>query len=112
VQYCCATGLYILAQLAIQLNVCCTRNVQAPGHGKEEVDGLIGMEKTYTDIIFACPGQYAKEDNNDTKAPIHQMDSNGVKTSLAKMLFDVLSNVKRKFKLHKKHQRQNDHQTL
>jgi hypothetical protein len=44
VQYQCATELYILGQLAIQLNVCYTRNVQAPGHGKEEVNGILGGE--------------------------------------------------------------------
>ncbi len=31
---------------------------------------------------------------------MHRMDSNGVKTSLAKIVFDILSNPKRKFKLH------------
>jgi hypothetical protein len=35
--------------------------VQAPGHGKEKVDGLIGTEKTYADTIFAHPGWHAKE---------------------------------------------------
>ncbi len=53
VQYHCATVLYILSQQAIHLNVCYSRNVQAPGHGKEEVDGLIGTEKKYTDMVFA-----------------------------------------------------------
>ncbi len=100
VHFLCSKVPYILAQLAIQLNVCYTRNVQAPGHGKKEVDGLIGAEKTYADIIFTHPRQYAEEDYNDTKAPMHRMDSNGLKTSLAKMLFDVLSKAKRKFKLH------------
>jgi hypothetical protein len=52
VQYQCATVLYILGQLAIQLNVCYTRNVQAPSHGKEEGDGIIGGEKTYLDKIL------------------------------------------------------------
>jgi hypothetical protein len=74
VQYRCATVLFIFAQLAIQLNVPYTRTVQAPGHGKEEVDGIIGGEKTYLDMIFACPGLYGEEDDNDTKAPMHHMD--------------------------------------
>ncbi len=56
-QYRCATVLYVLAQLSIlQLNTCYMRNVQAPGHGKEEVNGLIGTDKTYADMIFAHPG--------------------------------------------------------
>ncbi len=79
VQYQCATVLYILGQLAIQLNVCYTRNVQAPSHGKKEVDGIIGGEKTYLDKIFARPVPYAEEDDNDTKAPMHCMDCNGMK---------------------------------
>ena len=41
VQYRFATVLYIIAQLAIRLNVCYTRNVQAPGYRKEEVDGIM-----------------------------------------------------------------------
>jgi hypothetical protein len=100
VQYQCATVLYILGQLAIQLNFCYTRNVQASGHGKEEVDGIIGGEKTYLDKIFACPGLYAEEDDNDTKAPMHCMDCNGMKSSLAKLVYNISSNSKRKFCLH------------
>ncbi len=103
VQYQCATVLYILAQLSIQLNVPYTRNLQAPGHGKEEGNGIIGEEKTYLDKIFALPGLYAsaEEDDNDTKAPMHCMDCNEMKSSLTKMAYDILSNAERKLCLHK-----------
>jgi hypothetical protein len=61
--------------------------VQAPGHGKEEVDSLQGVEKTYTDSIFAQPGRLAEvsdDEDEDIKAPTHRMNINGVKVSLAK----------------------------
>ncbi len=97
VQYRNATVLYVLAQLFIQLNTCYMRNVQAPGHGKEEVDGLIGADKPYTGMIFACPGQYAEEEQDDIKATKHRMNLDGVKTSLAEMVYNILSNTKSKF---------------
>ena len=99
VQYRCATVLYVLSQLSTQLNTCYTRNVQAPGHGKEEVDGLIGTDKTYADMIFARPGRYAEEEEADIKASKHRMNSDGVKMSLAEMVYDILRNSKRKFRL-------------
>jgi hypothetical protein len=46
-------------------------------HGKEEVDGLQGVEKTYADSIFAWPGQLAEvsdDENADIKAPTHWME--------------------------------------
>ena len=51
--------------------------MQAPGHGKEEIDGLEGVEKTYADSIFARPGCQAEEDFTvyDYKAPIHRMEN-------------------------------------
>jgi hypothetical protein len=79
--------LYSVAQIATGFNVKYTRCVQAPGHGKEETDGLEGVEKTYADSIFARPGCQAEEDFTvyDYKAPIHRME-NGQKSSLAKMM--------------------------
>jgi hypothetical protein len=75
-------------------------NVQDPGHGKEEVNGIIGGEKTFLDKIFARPGLYAEEDDNDTKATMHCMVCNGMKSSLAKLVYNILSNSKQKFCLH------------
>jgi hypothetical protein len=49
-------GLHVLAIISYSYKVRYTICMQAPGHGKEEVDGLIGTEKTYTDTIFARPG--------------------------------------------------------
>ncbi len=56
VQYWCGTILHLLAQISTAYNVMYTRYVQAPGHGKEEIDGLEGTEKTYANSIFARPG--------------------------------------------------------
>ena len=60
VQYRCGVVLYVLTMISYSMNVRYTRCVQAPGHGKEEVDGLIGTEKTYANTIFARPGWHAK----------------------------------------------------
>ena len=68
VQYRCGQVLYSLSQIASSWNVCFTRCVQAPGHGKEEVDSLVGTEKTYADSVFARPGRLAEEDGDDYKA--------------------------------------------
>ncbi len=56
VQYWCGTVLHALAQISTAYNVKYTICIQAPGHGKEEIDGLEGTEKTYADSIFARPG--------------------------------------------------------
>jgi hypothetical protein len=98
-QHCCGVVFYTMAMISYSMRLHYTRCVQAPGHGKEEVDGLIGTEKTYADSIFAQMGRQAKEDaqEHDIKAPIHRM-VNGMKTSLAKMLYDILSNPKWKFR--------------
>ncbi len=99
VQYQCGVVLYVLTIISYSMNVHYTRCVQAPEHGKEEVDGLNGTEKTYADTIFAHPGWHSKEDPQEhgIKAPIHRMD-NGIKSSLAMMLYNILSNPKRKFR--------------
>jgi hypothetical protein len=52
VQYRCGQVLYSLSQIASSWNVSFTRCVQAPGHGKEEVDGIVGTEKTYADSVL------------------------------------------------------------
>jgi hypothetical protein len=93
--------LYSLAQIATGFNVKYTRCVQAPGHGKEETDGLEGVEKTYADSIFARPGpgHQVKEDFTvyDYKAPIQRME-NGEMSSLAKMMYYILSDPRRWFR--------------
>ncbi len=96
VQYCCGQ-VHSLSQVASSWNVCFTRCVQAPGYGKEEVDGIVGTEKTYADSVFARPGRLAEEDGDDYKAQIHRMEADGTKSSLAKMMYDILSNPKRQF---------------
>jgi hypothetical protein len=106
VQYCCGVFLYTMAMISYSMRLGYTRCVQAPGHGKEEVDGLIGTEKTYADSIFARPGRQDKEDaqEHDIKAAVHRM-GNGMKTSLAKMLYDIFSNPKWKFRYKKDDQK-------
>jgi hypothetical protein len=40
----------------------------------------------------------SNKENEDIKAPIHQIDINGVNVSLAKMMYDIPSNPKHKFR--------------
>jgi hypothetical protein len=74
-QYRCGQVLYFLSQIPVSWRVRFVRCVQAPGHGKEEVDGLQGVEKTYADSVFSCPGLLAEDSddngNDDYKAPTH-----------------------------------------
>jgi hypothetical protein len=78
--------------------VCFTWCVQAPGHGKEEVDGLVGTEKTYADSVFARPGRLAEDDGDDYKAqrkilkvfPFGTMYPFGTITNLTPTLFFTL----------------------
>ena len=111
IQYCCGVVLYTMAIISYSMRVRYTRCVQAPGHVKEEVDGLIGTEKTYADSIFARPGRQAEEDvqEHDIKAPMHRME-NGRKISLAKLMYDILSNPKRKFRYKEEHQKARERQ--
>jgi hypothetical protein len=48
--------------------------------------------------FFARPGRLAEEDGDDYKAQIHRMDADGTKSSLAKMMYDILRNPKRQFR--------------
>jgi hypothetical protein len=47
VQYRCRTVLHSFAQISSAYDVKYTRFVQAPGHGKEEIDGLERTEETH-----------------------------------------------------------------
>jgi hypothetical protein len=58
----------------------------------------VGTEKTYADSVFARPGRLAEDDGDDYKAQIHRMDADGTKSSLAKMMYDILRNPKRQFR--------------
>jgi hypothetical protein len=46
-QYRCATGVYLLSMLATMFKISIDRQVHAPGHGKDEVDGLNATTKRF-----------------------------------------------------------------
>jgi hypothetical protein len=46
-QYRCATGVFLLTVLSSMFKVCIDRQVHAPGHGKDEVDGLNATTKRF-----------------------------------------------------------------
>ena len=55
VQYRCGTVLHSLAHLAKARNICYTRCIQAPGHGKAEVDAEGGEAKSAAQKHFERP---------------------------------------------------------
>ena len=62
VQYHCSTVLFSLALLAMHRGIRITRCVQATGHGKAEIDPLLGTEKTYADTRFDRPAILAEKE--------------------------------------------------
>jgi hypothetical protein len=58
-----------------------------------------GQRKHTLIQFFACPGRHAKEEVqlHDYKTPMHRME-NGIKMSLAEMIYDILRNPMKKFR--------------
>ena len=46
-QYGSATALYLLSLIAVSYRVVYDRAIGAPGHGKDEVDGLNAIDKCF-----------------------------------------------------------------
>ena len=74
VQYRCGTVLHSLAHLAMSKNIVYTRCIQAPGHGKAEVDGEGGEAKNAGQKKYNQPAALPENDNSqDTRVYIFQM---------------------------------------
>ena len=129
VQYRCGTVLFSLALLAKRRNIRYTRIVQAPGHGKAEIDPVLGSEKTYADSVFDRPAVLPEDEVDvDIWAELRELSTregdaalsramtsaaatttaithvpdykmiDGEKLSLAKRVYDILSDPNRTFK--------------
>ncbi len=61
-QYCCATGVYLLTVLSSIFKVPINRQVHAPGHGKDKVDGLNATTKRFLEEKMSTT---QKEDGRD-----------------------------------------------
>ena len=58
-QYRCATAIHLLSMLAMEFNITIDRDIAAPGHGKDLVDGLNACDKQYLKTMMmriALPG--------------------------------------------------------
>jgi len=49
------------------------RAIAAPGHGKNEVDGLNGVIKTLLRLYFSCRTQSPMDEDNESKVAVHKM---------------------------------------
>jgi len=127
VQYRCGTVLYSLALLAQRRRTRLTRLVQAPGHGKAEIDGALGTDKTYGDSVFDRQPVLAEDEDeevdiwaelrepstlnedNSVQPATHSVANRvnrrvpiykmegGKKLSLAKRVYEILSDPNRTF---------------
>ena len=46
-QYRCATAMYLLLLIFVRFNIVIDRVMEAPGHGKDVVDGLNATDKAF-----------------------------------------------------------------
>jgi hypothetical protein len=70
-QYRSYRALYLLSMLAIRFAIIIDRAVGAPGHGKDEVDGLNAVDKRYLQTkmrVVATPGEDDPEEDRKMRA--------------------------------------------
>ena len=53
-QYRCATAMYLLSLISVRFNIVIDRAVEAPGHGKDIVDGLNATDKAVLFKAMFC----------------------------------------------------------
>jgi hypothetical protein len=90
-QYRCYRALYLLLMLAIWFTIIVNQAVGAPGHGKDEVDGLNAVDKRYLQTkirVIATPGENDPEE--DCKMRAYTMVEN-VNFSMAEEYCRLLS---------------------
>jgi hypothetical protein len=51
-QYRCATAIHLLSMLSVKYGITIDRQVCAPGHGKDSIDGVNTVDKNYTSKCF------------------------------------------------------------
>jgi len=76
-QYFSANAYQRLSEIAVMYGIIVDRAIAAPGHGKNEIDGLNGVVKTLLRHYFSCRTQSPMDDDNESKVAIHKIAAGG-----------------------------------
>lgn len=92
VQYRCANALHMAQKLAMELDVIYDRAIDAPGHGKKDIDGFNGTDKRVLDSEFRGNVEHQPEALNPLKKEtlLYQM-CDGTRIDIADIAQKVLS---------------------
>jgi hypothetical protein len=93
-QYRCYKALYLLSMLSFRLAIIIDRAVGAPGHGKDEVDGLNAVDKRYLQTKMRVVATAGENDDNERMMRAHAMVENE-NFSMAGECYRLLSNPER-----------------
>ena len=112
-QYRCAKALYLLSSLAVEFQVAIDRQVDAPGHGKDVVDGLNAQDKVFLrkHMISSCAAsEPSKDPNAKVKMDAAVVDGENKAISFAKQCVNICSQEARKMGVisHKKLNKRED----
>ena len=80
-QYRCSNAIYLLSVLASKYGITIDRGIGAPGHGKDDVDGLNATDKRYLQGKFCMIGTPEANDNEKRMAANSMVE--GASQSLA-----------------------------
>ena len=112
-QYRCAKALYLLSSLASEFKVVIDRQVDAPGHGKDVVDGLNAQDKVYLrkHMISSCAATEPRTGPNaKLKMDAAVVDGDNKAISFAKQCVELCSQKMRQMGVvsHKKLKKRED----
>jgi hypothetical protein len=92
-QYRSATALYLLSLIAVTYRIVYDRAIGAPGHGKDEVDGLNAVDKRYISEKMSLVMTPEADENSSRLAPEAMVE--GVSKSIAEEAARLCSNMAR-----------------
>ena len=98
-QYRCAKALHLLSYLATEFDITIDRQIDAPGHGKDVVDGLNAQDKVYLRKAMITADKTNKTDsadNNKLKMDPAVVDGDNKAISFAKQCVKLCSDHSRK----------------
>ena len=91
VQYRCGTVMHFLAHLAKSQSAIYTRCIQAPSHGKAEVDGEGGEIKGTCQRVYDRPALLPEDEKHRTTRLANHKVEDGKIISLAKRMYEILT---------------------
>ena len=80
-QYRCAKALYLLSLIATTHNITIDRGVGAPGHGKDEVDGINATDKRCLQDLMMRTSTAGPADNTHRFSPDTMLAAHAVSTT-------------------------------